>query len=473
MNKFVISVASLSLLAGCAGPAVKDSQSIQQSALEQAKSVAADQNPTEIIASTRDLQIEAQREDLYFFSPSYMEQAESAMNQAESALKENKPSQEVIAHALTAQQYFTRGLETKQTAQQQLKAGFDGLQMLRDLESDTLLKSDFEDLLDEMKDLIVLLEQGKTTDALAEQKAFLADVTELEVATLKKRHFDPAEVAFEKAEDSDAEDFAAKSFEQAQKALDALERFIESQPNQREQIQSDSQSSIRLSQHAEHVSKAVQPLLKLKADSAEAHVLFVEGLLQRIGGSLQSDDVTHLPLNSQSIALAQAAETIYKQAQAVGQKDQWEQEKSQLQSTINDLQKQLEQAAQSKDQGPSETTNVADNTESQAPVENPAQESINNDVASELLEKDTEVKDPAEAQPASEPDNEVTSSNSETNKTDNPEDTTSEADENSQEVVEVAEAEVSDATEPDAPQTNEPLSSPESNADSVTEQTTP
>lgn len=469
MNKFVISVASLSLLAGCAGPAVKDSQSIQQSALEQAKSVAADQNPSEIIASTRDLQIEAQREDLYFFSPSYMEQAESAMNQAESALKENKPSQEVIAHALTAQQYFTRGLETKQTAQQQLKAGFDGLQMLRDLESDTLLKSDFEDLLDEMKDLIVLLEQGKTTEALTEQKAFLADVTELEVATLKKRHFDPAEVAFEKAEDSDAEDFAAKSFEQAQKALDALERFIESQPNQREQIQNDSQSSIRLSQHAEHVSKAVQPLLKLKADSAEAHVLFVEGLLQRIGGSLQSDDVTHLPLNSQSIALAQTAETIYKQAQAVGQKDQWEREKSQLQSTINDLQKQLKQAAQSKEQSPPETTNVTDDIQSESPVTIPEQETTNNDTGGKPLATDaTKIEDPAKA--ISESGNEATGLSSEANTTDKPEDISSETDGNSQEV---ADAVVSDATESDAPATNDSISSTESTTDSVTEQTTP
>jgi len=117
---------------------------------------------------------------------------------------------------------------------------------------------------------------------------------------------------------------------------------------------------------------------------------------------------------------------------------------------------------------------MADNTEAEAPVENPDQETTNNDTVSELLEtEDTEDKNPAEALPASEPANEVASPDSETNTTDKPENTTSETDGNSQEVVEVAEAEISDATVPDAPSTNESTSLTESTTDSVTEQTTP
>lgn len=332
--------ATLSLVTACSGPAVKDSLSIQQAALEQAKSIAEQQNPTEVINTTRDLQVEAQKEDLYFYSPSYMEQAEDAMSDAESALKDNKPSHEVIAHALTAQKYFKRGLEIKQTAQTQLQLGFDALAMLRDIKTDTLLRSDYDDLIDDMKDLIILLEQGKNTEALNEQKGFLADVTDVEIKTLKKTHLDPVENAVDKAEDADAEDFAPKSLELAEKAITALEQLIEKSPKQREQIQQDSLASIRLAQHAMHVAKAVQPLLKLNVETAEAHVLSIESLMQRINKALQQDDVTHLSLDSQSIAIAQKAETIYRQAQAIGEKEQWEQEKQQLLKQIAELQPQ-------------------------------------------------------------------------------------------------------------------------------------
>lgn len=361
-----LSIAVLAFMtAACSGPAVKDSLSIQQSAVEQAKSVAADQDPSDIINTTRDLQIEAQREDLYFFSPSYMEQAESSMESAESALKSKKPNHEIIAHALTAQKYFKRGLEIKTTAQTQLKAGFDGLAMLKEIKTDSLLKSDYDDLLDDMKDLIVLIEQGKTTEALTDQKGFLTEITDLEIKTLKKSYFEPAELAFEKAEDEDAEDFAPKSLERAQKALDGLEKLIETQPKQRDQIKNDSVLTTRLSQHALNVSKAVQPLLKLKADTAENHVLFIESLLQRIGTALNQEDVTHLTLDSQSIAIAQSAETIYRQAQAVGQKEQWEQEKQNLLQQISQLKVKTETPEIKSEEPLVETTDSSENQSEQ------------------------------------------------------------------------------------------------------------
>lgn len=342
MTHRLLPVVCLSLLTACVGNSVKDGESIQQSAIQQAK--ATKQDPQTVIADSQTLQLEAQREDLYFYSPTYMEQAEEALEDAEDAIKSKKPSHEIIAHALTAQKLFKRGLENKPTVLKQLSATFSGLEMLKDINTDKILASDFQDLQDDTKDLIVLIEQGKTTQAIADQKELLGDITEVEISTLKKTYLTVAEDALEKADDADAEDFAAKSFLSAQKNIETFELFIESSPKQREAIQNKSSAAIHLAQHAEHVAKAAQPLLKLNPESAEEHILFIEKLMARVGTALGQPDVSHLNLNSQSIAIAQAAETINKRAntqiQMATQPPSWEIEKAKLIAEIEQLKSQ-------------------------------------------------------------------------------------------------------------------------------------
>jgi hypothetical protein len=341
MSQRIIPIICLSILTACAGNSVKDSESIQQSAIQQAKSVNLD--PQTVITESQNLQIEAQREDLYFFSPTYMKQAEDALEDAEDAIKSKKLPHEIIAHALTAQKLFKRGLENKPTVLKQLKATFDGIEMLREIETNKVLTSDFQDIQDDTKDLIILIEQGKTTEAINEQKDLLSDIAELEVKTLKKTYLSVVEHALDKAEDADAEDFAAKSFDKAQKTFDTFEKFIETSAEQRVLIKEKSKMAVHLAQHAENVAKAAQPLLKLNTETAEDHILFIESLMNRIATALNQGDILNLNLNSQSIAIAQTAETINKrantQAQLASKPATWDAEKAELLKTIDELKK--------------------------------------------------------------------------------------------------------------------------------------
>ena len=344
MNKLLVSALSCVFLSACSAPAVKDSAIIQQSAIEQAKTV--NLSPQQVLDETRDLQVLAQREDLYFYSPNYIAQAENEIRQAEDALKGKLPPQQIITHALTGQQLLKRGLETKQTVLTQLKLTLDGLAMLRELKTEKLMASEFSDIQGETKDLIILVEQGNTSQALKEQADVLAEIAILEINVLKKTYLSQAEIALEKAEDADAEDHAAVSFEQASVAVERLQAFIEANPKKRQDINLKTQDTVRLCQHAQNVASAAKPLLKLTNEGAEQHVLFIEKLIARIGHALKHEDVSYLPLDNQSIALAQAAETINKQAQSFKQQGQWEKEKAELQAKLNNLQSQLNTATQ-------------------------------------------------------------------------------------------------------------------------------
>lgn len=366
MKNHIIGLCALSLLAACSGPAIKDTVLIQQTALNQAQ--IGEQDPQQAIDKSRNTQINAQQQDLYFYSPNYMGQAEKEMAKAEEAFKLNKPASVIITHSLTAQALFERGLSTKNVVISQLKPSFEGIDMLREINSHILAKDDLNDIEDDIKDLILLIEQGKTNEAIKDQQDVLADITQLEVETLKIAHFNPAENALEQAEDADAEEFATKTFEIAEKAVEQLELLIESKYKERELISNQSKATIRLAQHAENVAKASKPLLKLNPEKAEQHILYIESLLARVTAALKHDAVDHMPLDNQSMALAQAAERLNKQAQTNINNSQWSIEKKQFETAIAELKQQLQDKTAS-----AETSNTDAAVISEAPV--PAQNS--------------------------------------------------------------------------------------------------
>ncbi len=401
MNKVFLIILSVSLLNACSAPITKDTSSIQQSAIALAQDTQL--SPQQVLEETRDLQIEAQREDLYFYSPTYITQAEREIRLAEKAFKEKLSNQQIIAYALTGKQLLKRGLETKQVVLVQLKLSLDGLEMLAQLKTDSLLAGDYADIQDDIKDLIVLIEQDNTASALKDQNGVLADIHQLEIKTLKKIHLNPVEHALDKADDADAEDYANRSFEAAEKATERLEIFIEQNSTNRDAIKIQAKQALHIAQHAQHVSIAAQPLLKLKPESAEQHVLFIEKLMARIGNALKQNEINHLPLDSQSIALAQAAETLGKQAKALEKQNQWETEKAVLEETINMLQAQLSKLeatpeASEAEEGPTATT----------PSESAAEASVNEALAAPLktnteqekVETPVIAKDPAAEQKA-------------------------------------------------------------------------
>ncbi|EAT13764.1 hypothetical protein HF888_10005 [Bermanella marisrubri] len=333
------------LVSACAGPQLKDTKQIEMQAIEQAQS--ADVSIESVFERVRNIQTDARKEDLYFYSPNYMANGETAMTKAESALNANNQAL-AMTEALKAEAFFKRGLAIKPLALQQLDDVFRGMDMLRGLKANQYLASDFQDIQADIQETIELIEQGNTSELADEQKSLLNDIYELEIETLRVIFLRPVEIALESAEDVDADEFAAQSYAEAEKAMDRLEELIKQQPKQREQIKIDSQNAVRLAQHALHVAQAAKPLLRLDSKSAEKHILSIEQFLMRIGTALGEKDVTHLPLNSQSIALAQTAEILAKQAKSKLEQqleqNRTQNENQQLQQRIKKLERLLEDA---------------------------------------------------------------------------------------------------------------------------------
>ena len=321
------------LLSGCSAPAIKDANLARMSAAEQAKST--EKSPQEVIDNAKESLAQAHVEDLAFYSPTYLAEAEKEIDAAERSLLSGEEPAVAVANALLAQQWINRGLKNKEEAQLKLKASLDALSVLDEIEAKKYIAEDYADFKNEIKDLIVLLEQEKNEEAIQEQKDILESFAELEVETLNAAYLKPVLIKLEEAEDQDADDYAEKTLADAQQQATALETYIQTNPRNRSEIAEQSKQASKAAMHAKQVALAARPLLKLNTEKAEKHVLAIERYIARIGAALNHEDVRHMSLDNQSIAIAQIAETTARRAKAFDRQQDWEGQKKSLTEKVS------------------------------------------------------------------------------------------------------------------------------------------
>ena len=330
----LVTFASAILLsAGCSTPAIKDANLVRMSAAEQAKST--EQSPQEVIDAAKENLVEAREEELSFYSPTYLAEAEKEIDAAERSLLSGEESSIAVANALLAQQWISRGLKNKEVAQIKLKASLDALNVLDEIEAQKYLGEDYLEFKNDIKELIVLLEQEKAEEAIQEQKDILESFAELEVETLNAAYLKPVLVKLEEAEDQDADDYAEKTLADAQQQATALETYIKIYPRNRSEIAELSKHASKAAMHAKQVALAARPLLKLNTEKAEKHILAIEQYLARIGKALNHEDVRYMSLDNQSIAIAQIAETTARRAKAFDRQQDWEKQKQSLTEKVS------------------------------------------------------------------------------------------------------------------------------------------
>ncbi|MFT6261678.1 MAG: hypothetical protein ACJAYK_002266 [Crocinitomicaceae bacterium] len=343
MINHTIAILCFLLLTACATNTIEDREVIGHEVGPQTK---INMNELQsIIDRAYELKLETEQQNIIFFSPNNMAQADTALNNLKNSIKGNRENNEVAALALSVQEFYMKGLNNKVKVLDKLKLSFDGLAMLEKLNTQSILNSEYLDIKESLKKSFILVEENKVTIAIDQQNKTLININKLETKMLKIIYLGIAEKALQKAKDTDAKDFATDTYKAAEKYIEKLSLFIETSPEQRDSIKEKSNSAVRFAIHAENVAIAAKAITRLTPKTAEEYILFIEKLLSRIAIALNSNDVSHLKLNSQSISITQTAETVSKQAETqinIGiQIEAWSREKLKLLNTIEILKKQI------------------------------------------------------------------------------------------------------------------------------------
>ena len=327
-HPFVITLLLSTLLAtGCASKQLAQDVTFDQSALDIASEFSGDSEKALLQAEVKyEAAISAQ---MKFYAPLHMVQVDKALALARESELKGLQSDSITASAkvITLLQFATLN---KNKVEILLKPLLQQKKILEKINSPRVLPEEFDDRLEDIKNLITKIEEGKESITPSEIEAVLEDLHLLELETLLEIHWQPAQDTLEKAEDEDADKNAPKTFIIAEKLVEKAEHDIRAQYSNREWVSEQGLSALRAAQHALYAARDAEQLLRLNNERAENTVLRFEALLAKIGATLKAKDMRHMALEDQATALAQSAETQASRLIAP------------LQKRIAELEKQLE-----------------------------------------------------------------------------------------------------------------------------------
>ncbi len=308
-----VSLCLILLLTACANKQPASTQSIQQKAAAQANE--ANFTPEQAIEKVEAMLAKAKESELPFYAPLHMSQAEKSLEEARQYLI--SPPKEIqnaaLMSAIAAQNFLQKGHENKALVKETLAEALNHKEVLIELGAPQVLKDDYEDAVDELKDLIILLESGKTGEAITQQKDVLATMSRVEIDTLKKTHLGPAREWLAKADDIDADDFAAATFDKAEYQLSQADQFIENNFRDRDGVAKAGFRALKAAQFAYYISQEAERLLALTHEDAELKALSLMEQLNTIARRTTPGELAPQSLHSGAQTLAGRVELLKEQ----------------------------------------------------------------------------------------------------------------------------------------------------------------
>jgi len=353
------------LLSACASKQIAVSESIQQrSAQEATKSTL---TPEQAIETAEQKLLDAKAAELEFYAPLHLLQAQESITQAREYLVE--PPKDIknaaLMAAIAAQNFIEDSYKNKTTVKANLKESLAHKEVLITLNTPTLLAEDYQDIMEDLLDLVKLIEKGDSAQAGRDQTSLLSDMSELEINTLKNIHLTEAEAFFEKADDIDADTYAEISFEKAAKVLEASNNFIRKNYRDRKGVKKAGEEALWATKHAYFVALESEKVIKLEAVESEKHILHIVSLLNSINQKAYGKDLEPQKLYNATEELIKMVSDLKKQLEA-----------SQLETkhTLNKLKTSPETSIISIENSVAPKSLAPVSTETQMPIKNAAAE---------------------------------------------------------------------------------------------------
>ena len=177
--------------------------------------------------------------------------------------------------AIAAQKFIDDGYTNKKVVKDNLKEALTHHAELVKLQAPTRLKTDYQAVHEQLLDLIKLVEEGKIPDAIRGQSALMAEMSQLEVNTLKHTHLSEAENLIEKTKDNDGDKYAQVSYKKATELLKAANIFITKNYRDRKQVKKTGEDVLWAAKHAYFVALESKKISQLEPNESEQYVLSI------------------------------------------------------------------------------------------------------------------------------------------------------------------------------------------------------
>lgn len=320
MKTLPIVLSGLFLLTACSSNKLATT-GVEDLATQQA--LKSDMTPGQAVADARKSMDKAVQDNLAFYTPLHFKNAQESLSYIEQ-LQNGEASEDgmstelaIITTAFKTKEFLNGGYKAKALIEQVLADSLAHKNILDELDSKKEYPKTYGKTINELTDLFKLIEQNDVEKARKEEAELLADMTSLEINTLIKRHVTPAQLVLDKAEDNDADDYAEKTFEQAEKSIEQAIAFINKNYRQRKQVSQAGKDALTAAQRALHIGQASQSMVKLNEEEAEQKALEVESLIKVIRTAMKVEGIEGLAVKEQAAELAALASAGYTSPVAV------------------------------------------------------------------------------------------------------------------------------------------------------------
>lgn len=292
------------LNSGCANKQIAYQETFESLANETAESFAGDSERA--LNEAEQAYKAANNAELDFYAPLHMQQIRDSLKQARSLELEGN-SDATIQMSAKVVALYEAGKRNKAKVEALLPALIQQKNTLDEIKANNILPGDYRDGMDDVKELISLIEAGEEVRAAKESGAVLADLQRIERDTMLRQHWFPARETLDKAEDEDADNNAAQTFASAEQLVDDAERIIRQSYSDRRLVEKTGKQALRAAQHALFIGREVSLLVKMTHAQAEQAALKFENYLGQIGSVIDAQDLRHMSLEDQTLALKQYA----------------------------------------------------------------------------------------------------------------------------------------------------------------------
>jgi hypothetical protein len=331
------------VLAGCAG-GVGSTVKVSEESLAKYDSLTVE----ETVSAFEQRVKQAATDGMPMLAPHYYGEAEKQLADTKALLAKKPRKAEVISQVAKGDALLDKGQNIMAQVQKSFARELELKGLLDKFNAATVYPKDYENVMEDLADLIEKVEMGKADKIDKDKAALTKDMEALDVKTVQYAALHDADAINKDTKDKGGEKQAPATYAEALRVYqDALQR-IAATPHDEPAVKKAGDDAMFAALHARQVNERVAALQKQVKTSVEAVALEEEKRLLAISTALGYIDLRDQPIDKQAQAIEAAANQL---AATKDAKQKAEYQLGSANDQIKDLEKRLKEANDAAQQG--------------------------------------------------------------------------------------------------------------------------
>lgn len=306
----LISIALCVLFSACAQKQIADSQLIQSEAAELASN--SEEGVSDVISEVSDMLAKAAKAELMFYAPLHINNAKAQMEQAKD-YQESPPKEQpnaAMISAIAAKKIVAKAYEIKEQVINNLKGVLAAKSILDELDVQSMFASDYENSLDSLQELIMQVEAGALSEAIANEQDVIAQMAKVEIKFLLRTHLQKAKDYLKEAYEVEADDYAPVSFIAALNKIESAEKYIRENNRNRIGVKKAGEDALLAVQQAYFIAIDSKAIVNMIPGDAENHIVTLKTGFNTINKHLSQEELPPQQIKTSVAQLAAQAKDL-------------------------------------------------------------------------------------------------------------------------------------------------------------------